>query len=369
MKERICCIFNLPSHYRAPIYKLMDKELKCDFYFGDKVGTPIELMDYQKLNGFKKILPNKKFPFKGFIYQKGAWKLIFHPYKHYIVTGSSTSLSNWFLILMAIPLGKKVYSWGHGMKAENTPAGTFISKHFHRLCYKIFLYGEFSRKLMIKYGIKENKMILIYNSLDYNKQISIRKNLKVSTIYTDYFRNTNPVIFYIGRIQKSKRLDLLVKALKQLEDRKLEANLVLIGPEIDDDTIPKLVHELNLQEKVWFYGPCYDEQEIGQLIFDADLCVSPGPIGLTALHAMTYGAPIITNDNFNKQMPEFEVIKANVTGEFYKEGDLKDLTTKIANWINLNPEKREQIRIEAYKVIDEKYNPNNQIKIFRNSLV
>ena len=47
MKNKICCVFNFAPHYRNSIYKFMDKELGCDFYFGDKVETLIEKLDYK----------------------------------------------------------------------------------------------------------------------------------------------------------------------------------------------------------------------------------------------------------------------------------------------------------------------------------
>jgi len=56
MGNKICCIFNLAPLYDAPIYKIMDQELKCDFFIGDRVGSEIKLMDYNELEGFKKVL-------------------------------------------------------------------------------------------------------------------------------------------------------------------------------------------------------------------------------------------------------------------------------------------------------------------------
>lgn len=50
--NRICGIFNLAAHYRAPIYKLIDKELNCDFFIGDNVKSPMKKMNYQVLSGF-----------------------------------------------------------------------------------------------------------------------------------------------------------------------------------------------------------------------------------------------------------------------------------------------------------------------------
>ena len=113
------------------------------------------------------------------------------------------------------------------------------------------------------------------------------------------------------------------------------------------------------------YGPSYEEEKIGELVYNADLCVSPGNIGLTAMHSLTYGTPAITHGNFSNQGPEFEAIKSGVTGDFFIEDDARDLTQVIKNWINLDLLKRDLIRNNCYKVIDEFYNPNYQIKVFK----
>lgn len=368
MKNNICCIFNLAPHYRAPIYKLMDKELHCDFYFGDKVDSPIKLMDYRELVGFKQVTKNTKIPRTGFEWQKGVWHLIFEPYKHYIITGTPGSLSNWVLALLAIPLQKKVYAWTHGMKGNTTPAGKFIEKNFYRLCHRILLYGEYSKNNMIKEGFNESKLIPIYNSLDYENQLIVRKTLKPSAIFRNYFKNEYPVLIYIGRIQKSKKIDLLVKAQKQLLEQGIFCNLTLIGEDSDGNNIPHLVRELGLANYVWFYGPCYDENEIGNLIYNSDVCITPGAIGLTTIHSLTYGTPVITNNNISIHGPEFEAIEIGVTGDFFKLDDIADLCLKITSWINIDNNKRELIRLQAFKKVDEIYNPNNQISILKTIL-
>lgn len=364
-KTKICCIFNLAPHYRAPIFKLMDRQLKCDFYFGDFVGTPIKKIDYNELTGFKKELKNIYIPHTGFEWQKGAWQLIFKPYKHYIITGTPGSLSNWVLLLFAKLLNKKIYAWSHGMKGSNTPAGRIIEVNFYRLCYKVLLYGDFAKNIMENAGFSENKLIPIYNSLDYDNQLSIRKNLKPNNIYLNHFGNSNPVLIYIGRIQKRKKLELLISAINDLNKEKKPCNLVIVGPDEENNDIPKLIENLNLKDKVWMYGPCYDETKSAELLFNAHACVTPGPVGLTALHALTYGCPVISNNDFDTQMPEYESVTPKETGSFFELDNLESLKEHINYWISKELSQRNDVRKYAYKIIDEKYNPHYQIDILK----
>lgn len=43
------------------------------------------------------------------------------------------------------------------------------------------------------------------------------------------------------------------------------------------------------------------------------------------MHSMMFGCPVITHNNFNWQMPEYEAIKPGITGDFFKMDDVSDL--------------------------------------------
>ena len=347
----------------------MDSELGCDFYFGDKVESEIKKLDYTQLKGFKKELNNKKVLNTSFTWQKGAWILLFKNYKYYIVNGDPYYLSSWLLLLLGAILGKKVIPWSHGIKGDSENNMEWFEKLFFKLSPLILLYGNHSRRTMIKKGFKPEKLICIYNSLNYNEQIKVRSKLRSNTIFKEYFNNENPTLIYIGRIQKSKNLEQLVKITKELNSEHFPCNLVFIGKDLGDNNVRETAEKLNIMDKIWFYGPCYEEEKIGELIFNASLCVSPGPVGLTALHSLTYGTPVLTNDRFEKQMPEFEVILPGKTGDFFVENNFEDLLEKTKSLIILSNEKRNTIRNYCYDVIDENWNPNSQLNTLKSILI
>ena len=365
MNQLNCCIFNLAPHYRAPIYKLMSEELNCDFFIGDTVGSSIKLMDYQDLKGFRKKLKFLKI-FKNFYWQKGAISIVFKNYKNYIITGEPFCISTWIILIFAKSQGKKTFLWSHGWYGDETFIKRTIKKLFFNLSTKVLLYGDHARKLMIKDGIDENKLICIYNSLDFENQIKVRNNIKPTSIYKNYFKNDYPVILYIGRLQKVKKIDLLIKSVNKLNDRGTNCNLIIIGEKAEELSFLNTL--IKNRSNIWLYGSCYDENKIGELIFNASTCVSPGNVGLTALHSLVYGTPIITHDNFCNQMPEFEAITDGLSGTFFKEDSIESLCLNIEKWIGFSDQKRELVRNNCYKIIDERYNPYVQIAILNKLL-
>ena len=361
-----CCIFNLAPHYRASIYTLMDKELGCDFYFGDKVESVMKIMDVNVLKGYKKTVENKRILFKRFWWQKEVLHLVFKKqYKHFILTGDTRILSSWLILLLCKILGKKTYIWMHGLQSEPSWKGKILTYPFYWMADKFLLYGENAKRKMVELGFPENKMVCIYNSLDYDIQLSIRKDLIKTNIYIDYFNNDLPVLIYIGRIQKSKKINLIIDAMSILKDKNILCNLVIVGSDSENTGIEEKIVNNKFEKNVWMYGACYEEKKIAELIFNADVCVSPGNIGLTAMHSFTYGTPAISHNNFSNQGPEFESIKPGITGDFFEEDCAEDLSISIQKWINLAEDERQKVRLAAFSVIDEKYNPYYQVQVLK----
>lgn len=362
MKKKICCIFNLAPHYNESIYKLMDIELKCDFYIGDRVSYSIKLMDYNNLKGFKKKIIYQPI-FGNFYWQKGAFQLVFKNYEYYIITGEPYCISTWLILLVNRVAGKKTYLWTHGWYGNESQIKKVIKKIFFGLADTILLYGNYAKKLMLKEGFNQNKLIPIYNSMDFDTQFKIRNKLMKTLVYIDFFQNDFPVLLYVGRIQNRKKIDLLIEAIYKLKQNNLFFNLIIIGNDSKEINLNKLVSNYNLEKNIWFFGPCYDENVLGELIYNADLCVVPGDIGLTVMHSFVYGTPVVTHNNFTKHGPEFEAISPKETGDFFIEDSIEDLCSKIKEWTILKELNRKIIRENCYKVVDEIYNSNNQINI------
>ncbi len=231
-----------------------------------------------------------------------------------------------------------------------------------------FLYGNHARELMIKEGFNPNKLYVIHNSLDYDAQLTIRRLLQAKPIYQEHFGNNNKNIVFIGRLTKVKRFDLLIDAVALLKKKGELVNVTFIGDGVERQNMEALVEEKGIKEQVWFYGACYDERINAELIYNADLCVSPGNIGLTAMHVLMFGCPAITNDDFNHQMPEFEAIQDGKTGTFFRADDSSSLAETISEWFAKHGSDRDMVRQACYQEIDTGWNPHNQVALIKTVL-
>lgn len=361
--SNICLIYNFAQHYRLGIFKLLDDKLGVDFYFGDKMAD-VKKLDYSELSHFKSELRNRRIA--GPIYwQSGALSVLFRPYKHYIILGEYFCLSTWVIALLAPILGKKIYFWTHGWYGKERGMMKLFKKLFFKLAQDIFLYGNRAKELMVKEGFREDKLHVIYNSLNYDEQISIRKELSPSKIYQNLFSNSLPVLFFIGRLTAVKKLNWAIEAIAILKRKDLNVNFCIIGEGEEKDKLAHLSHSLDLDEHIKFIGGLYDEKLIAEYIYNADICVSPGNVGLTAMHSLVFGTPVITNNDFMTQMPEFEAIVEGETGGFFIDGDVSDLANTIEKCM-LKYLSRDKIRNSCFAQIDRYFNPNYQLKIIEN---
>lgn len=366
-QDKLCFLLNYAPHYRFPIYKLINDNINCDFYFGNETNALINKIEYKELSNFKKELKRVNF-FSNFHYLKGSVSLIWNNYSAFVLTGEPYCLSNWILLLYCKLFRKKSYLWGHGWYGKETKLIAVVKKMFHKLSDGVFLYGDYAKKLMLEEGFEENKLIPIYNSLDYDAHIKIRANLKATDIYSKHFTNNYPTLIYVGRIQKSKRIDMVFEAIKHLNKTGTKVNFVIVGNYTDVDLSIDTIENRSIKNQIWLYGPCYEEEKLGELFYNATVCVSPGNVGLTAIHSLSFGTPVITHNNFPYQGPEFEAIIEGETGSFFEENNVDDLTEKIIHYLNVDSEKCEAIKEASFKIIDERYNPYYQLDVIKRTL-
>ena len=362
----LCLITNIGSHYRFPIFSAMAKNFACHFYLGNKVATPIKKFDYTKLEGYRQTLKNVYFG--PFYWQRGSVRLLFKPYRYYIIDGEPFCLSSWAILLLAKLTRKKTIAWTHGWYGREGTIKRLIKKLFFSLHSALMVYSEYAIALMQKEGIPRRKMYCIANSMDSDKERAIREQLTCSDIYHQHFLNDNPTIIYCGRIQKLKRLELLVDCAAAFKEEGRPVNMVFVGKDVEQVNIDQYAKDKNVADSVWMYGPCYDDEVLAQLFYNAHVCVSPGNVGLTAIHALSFGCPVVTHNNFAYQMPEFEAIRQGETGTFFEQGNAKSLKQEIEYWICVDADKREQTRRKAFDEIDRKWNIHYQTEVIRKVL-
>ena len=101
---------------------------------------------------------------------------------------------------------------------------------------------------------------------------------------------------------------------------------------------------------------------MGKYLTNSDLCVSPGNVGLSAIHSLSLGTPVCSHGNLDNQMPEAESILHGYNGFYFKENNLESLINGMETWFASKVD-RSIIRSRCYEIVDKFYNPDYQIKV------
>ena len=373
MKKTIY-ITNIFPLYRKSLWEklILNNSFDLDIHFSDYNPMGIKNINTTSLepkiqNHLKKI-KNLWFFNRIIIWQKGVIKLAaFGTYNNIMFLGEFQILSTWIAILIAKVRGKKILLWSHGLYGNES----YLKKRLRILFYSFaqinIVYEKKAKQLLINEGFQAETIEVIYNSLNFDKQNLIYSKLEnreyVNPI--NFFNNKSlDTVFFVGRITPQKRINELIDSLVILNNKGVKYNLLIIG---DGPILNKLKNEYNnFVELGWlhFYGSTYDENELANIIFHSDLCVSPGNIGLTAIHSLTYGTSVASHSNFRNQMPEAEIIKEGENGFMFEENNIEDLAIKIDSFLNT---KRKSKKVIRNKIV-ELYNPQNQLNIFKRIL-
>ena len=362
---------NIFPHYRKPIWKAMLESEDFDITIFYSKNNPLGIIEANDNDTKKWIKDRRLIKNKGFwlfkrvlVWQTSVLKpCIFDSYETIILLGEMNVLSNWFIAIIAKIRSKKIIFWSHGFYGNEGFIKNFIRTIFYRLADYHLTYEKRGKKILIEKGFNEEKIKVIYNSLDYKNQKKLFLNLLGNKVnpFNFFADNTLPVLLFSGRLTKSKRIDLLIDAILKLNFDKPICNLLIIGDGPEKKNL-RLKGQLALNKgTLFFYGACYDESKLASFIFNSHCTISPGNIGLTGIHSFTYGTPVITHNNFNNQMPEVESIVNGVNGFFFKEGNRGSLNETIKNILNSNADFRPMCR----EAIEKFYNPMYQIKILK----
>jgi glycosyltransferase involved in cell wall biosynthesis len=170
-------------------------------------------------------------------------------------------------------------------------------------------------------------IIVLNNPIDMSNFKNLPKRMEFKDRYGINYESK--IILYLGRIEKSKGLDLLVEAFALLYEDLDDAILVISGQ--DDgylDDLNRLINKLKIENRVLITG-FLDERDKLRAYVDSDVHVSPRswePFGMTLIESSACGTPVICS----KGCGIAHLIDGNSgLAVTYDKHDLKDALIRI----------------------------------------
>ena len=371
------------EHYRAPVLRRLSTHPEIDFTVC--AGDNTEIFPGERLASAKEVGKSEgirwretkcrwiRWPFK-FKWQQGVVNVALREDIDVAIFTLSLhcpcTLLSWAIcIIRGIP----VVPWSVGVKKGEQRSKWFVRRLLYRQAKALLLYGQFARDFFIRCGFRKDKIFVVRNSLDHDVQMAIRQTLTDGdriACRAEYGvrKSEERLIFISSRLEKPKKIGLLIRSIARLKKKGRGVHLVVIGDGRESEKLSLITQEQEVEDRVIFLGPCYDEYKLGRIIFSSDLCVVPGEVGLIAMHSLVYGTPILTcNNRRGSHGPEIESVVEGLTGSYFRDGDLQDLVEKMEEMLYIVP-CRSRMSEACRKMIDTTYTPEYQERIIINSL-
>jgi glycosyltransferase involved in cell wall biosynthesis len=193
-----------------------------------------------------------------------------------------------------------------------------VERHFLRYYTEvpIIAVSESTKKDLLALAAFKT-VIVSYNGIDFkflNQKIKKQK-LKV------------PVILYIGRIKKYKRIDHIIQAFKIISGVLPESQLLIAGKGDDEFRLKKMVQELNLGDSVKFLG-YVSEDDKPKIFAKSDVFVITSEKegwGISVIEANAAGLPAI---GYNVEGLKSS-IQEGKTGFLIENGNIRKFADKV----------------------------------------
>ena len=209
------------------------------------------------------------------------------------------------------------YSWGY-------------ARYFYKRCNYTIAPTRTVSSILKKRRI--NNSVIVPNGIDLEK---FNKNVDGRKLRDKLVEGNKKLVLYVGRLSKEKHLEVLIRAIKQLDDGYV---LVVGGTGPLMRRYMDLSARLGLSGKVKFVG-FIDDDTLPNYYAAADVVCLPSTFetqGIVLLESMATGTPVVGANKLALQ----EIIKNGKNGEKFEPGNVTDCGRKIEKVIN---------NVDAYK--------------------
>lgn len=207
-------------------------------------------------------------------------------------------------------LSRGLVYWGHGFGRSRAvrPLRMALARRARAMVF----YSESGRREFVGAGIDAEKLFVVPNTIH------------VPNFGFDAGHPRRRFLF-VGRLQERKRVDRLLRAFHDIRaEVPADTGLSIVGDGPVRRSLEALACELDLVDRVRFYGSVTDPTRLKEIFQESLAYVSPGPVGLGLLHAFAYGVPVVVPRHL-RHGPEIENLKDGVSGWYY-DGSSLDLS-------------------------------------------
>ena len=216
--------------------------------------------------------------------------------------------------------------------------------------YKVidrFVYSRYCRIICVSEMVKYELDKYLPEVAD--KSIVIKNAVEVEDF--EETRDKEYDIIFVGRLERAKGVDVLLKAIQILEkNRSVALRVAIVGDGSQVGYLRRITQDLEIRSRVEFLGI---RQDISQLMRNSKVFVLPSRwegLPMVILEAMANKVPIIATSVGG--IPE--IISDGVTGLLVKTDDPEELAEKVRMLLD-DSSLRKRLSISAFEKVKSEY--------------
>jgi len=262
-------------------------------------------------------------------------------------------------LLLAKKRGIPTILWGHGYSKRETFARRFLRDSIGNLASAILFYGSTARNRFVERNGTGERAFVAHNSLDQREIQKARdswlaKPEELQRFKEKYGLVPGPVLLFVSRLSPENRTDMLLRAGTILRKQFPSLKIVIVGGGDEESNLRAVAKESAVEDLTIFTGAIYDEVDLAPWFISSDLFVYPRNIGLSLLHAMGYGLPVITTDYEPSWAPEVDALQPWINGMTYDDGSVEALA-HIVGAVLSDPERLSRMKASAFRTATQEY--------------
>lgn len=233
-----------------------------------------------------------------------------------------------------ITFQSKKYSWRIELRKK-------IRRQILNNSDKIIVASYFLKSLTQKMGLAEEKVKVIYNSIDF---FEIKPVLKSKQELKEKFNLKGIALLTIARLTPWKGIDMLIEIMPDLVKKYQDIHLVVVGKGPESNNLKQLAQNINMQDHVIFTGKLDRFQVVDYLRASDIFVLNTNYEGMShcLLEAMKMEMPIITTSVSGNP----ETIKDKQTGLLVSYKDKEQWLEAINNLLD-NPDLAKKLAHQA----------------------
>ncbi len=324
---------NYPTGKLYPGYKL--QLIKIERFEGVKIVRTFLYPSHDK-NKIKRILNYLSFSISAsllgpFLLSKPDVIYVYHPPITIIIPALILKM------IFSVPVVLDIQDmWPDTLKSTGMLCSEYILKlldFFCRLSYKlvdkIVVLSPGFKKLLIKRGVKEKKIEVIYNWCEENSILNYSSNNKEEKL-----NNNNFYVVYAGNLGLAQALETILKAAKIIRGEAPNIKFLFIGTGTEEMKLKQLA-KANKLDNVYFY-PYVPPDKMGEFISKADIMLvhlKKDPLFEITIPSktqayMAYGKPILMCVS-GDAADLVKNAKAGITAEPENESEIANAIQKL----------------------------------------